>query len=286
MNNPFACADFTFPLLSHEKALDVIALLGFDGADIGLFESRSHLWPSREFKNVAKAARTLRGKLEDRGLATADIFLQTAADFTSLAPNHPNAAKRRKAREIFQRTLEYAKEANSAHVSVLPGVYFRDEESKAVSWARCCEELAWRVEQAKTAEVIFGVEAHLGSIAPKPKDAARLVRDVPGLTLTLDYTHFAYQGIPDLEVEPLLAYASHFHARCATKKKLQSLFRENTIDYQRILSEMQRVNYTGYIGVEYVWIDWEGCNRVDNISETIQLRDFLKSNRPKAVRQT
>jgi hypothetical protein len=24
----------------------------------------------------------------------------------------------------------------------------------------------------------------------------------PGLTLTLDYTHFAYQGIPDDEVEP------------------------------------------------------------------------------------
>src|SRR5437870_8238122 len=33
-----ACADFTFPLLPHERALDLIAMLDFDGADIGLFE--------------------------------------------------------------------------------------------------------------------------------------------------------------------------------------------------------------------------------------------------------
>ena len=30
------CADFTFPLLSHENSLDLIAMLGFEGGDIGL----------------------------------------------------------------------------------------------------------------------------------------------------------------------------------------------------------------------------------------------------------
>ena len=47
-----ACADFTFPLLSHDKVLDLIALLDFEGVDIGLFEGRSHLWPSRVFEDV------------------------------------------------------------------------------------------------------------------------------------------------------------------------------------------------------------------------------------------
>ena len=41
-----ACADFTFPLLPHDKVLDLIAALELDGVDIGLFEGRSHLWPS------------------------------------------------------------------------------------------------------------------------------------------------------------------------------------------------------------------------------------------------
>jgi hypothetical protein len=40
---------------------------------------------------------------------------------------------------------------------------------------------------------------------------------------------------------------------------------------------MKTVDYPGYIGVEYVWIDWEHCNEVDNISETILLRDYLRS---------
>ena len=52
MKPKFACADFTFPLLPHEDSLQLISMLGFDGADIGLFEERSHLWPSREFENV------------------------------------------------------------------------------------------------------------------------------------------------------------------------------------------------------------------------------------------
>jgi hypothetical protein len=29
------------------------------------------------------------------------------------------------------------------------------------------------------------------------------------------------------------------------------------------------------IALEYVWVDWEGCNRTDNISETILLRERL-----------
>ena len=38
--------------------------------------------------------------------------------------------------------------------------------------------------------------------------------------------------------------------------------------------------YRGYLGIEYVWIDWEHCNEVDNLSETIRLRDFLRAKMP------
>jgi hypothetical protein len=43
---------------------------------------------------------------------------------------------------------------------------------------------------------------------------------------------------------------------------------------------MRQADYRGYVGVEYVWVDWEHCNEVDNLSETIQLRDFLRANLP------
>ena len=67
--------------------------------------------------------------------------------------------------------------------------------------AAITRELAWRVEQAKQQDITFSVEAHVGSLAPNPRDAERMVRGVPGLTLTLDYTHFTRIGLPDAEIE-------------------------------------------------------------------------------------
>ena len=43
MKLKLACADFTFPLLAHDRVLDLIAMLEFDDVDIKLFEKRSHL---------------------------------------------------------------------------------------------------------------------------------------------------------------------------------------------------------------------------------------------------
>ncbi len=273
-----ACADFTFPLLPHDKVLDLIALLDFEAVDIGLFEGRSHLWPSKVFRDVKGSARELAAKLRDRGLEAADIFLQTAPDFESLAPNHPDPERRRKAREWFDRAVEFAAEVGSRHVSALPGIRF-EGEAESLSFSRCCDELAWRCQTARAGGIAFAVEAHVGSIAPTPGAAAMLVEAVPGLTLTLDYTHFTRSAIPDAEVEPLIAHASHFHARCARPGRLQASFKDNAIDYGRVLDVMRQMGYSGFVGVEYVWIDWEHCNEVDNLSETILLRDFLRAHR-------
>jgi sugar phosphate isomerase/epimerase len=276
MQFKLACADFTFPLVSHENALDLIAMLGFDGVDVGLFEGRSHIQPSDQFKNVGASARKLKESLSRRGLKAADIFLQVDPDFRAHAINHPSAARRRHAREWFLKTLEYAAAAGAEHVTTLPGVVF-DDEPRSASWGRSCDELAWRVEQAKGRGITFGTEAHVGSIAASPALAQRLIAAVAGLTLTLDYTHFTRKGMDDSLVEPLIALASHFHARGARKGRLQTSFEQNAIDYARVAKVMRSTGYRGYVGIEYVWTAWERCNEVDNLSETIKFRDFFCS---------
>jgi len=275
MKRKFACADFTFPLLSHDHSIDLAAMLGMDGIDIGLFEKRSHLWPSKEFRNLKKSAQTLGKKVKDRGLEVADVFLQTDPDFVPYAINHPQARRRRKARDWFLKTLEYANIVGAGHVTALPGAYF-DSESRGDSMGRAVEELNWRVERANDAGIVYAVEAHVGSIVPRPSPAAKLVAQVPGLTLTLDYTHFTRVGLPDKAVEPLIQHASHFHVRGACKGRLQASFKDNVIDYRRVIKAMNKVRYRGWVGIEYVWIDWERCNECDNLSETIQFRDFLR----------
>lgn len=274
MELKLACADFAFPLLPHDRVLDLISMMEFDGVDIGLFEDRSHLWPSKVFGELKQNARTLRGKLMSRGLKPADIFLQTALDFTSVAPNHPDAGVRQKAREWFLKALEFTVECGGKHVTALPGVYFGQESAEA-SFGRCCEELSWRSARAAECGLVFAVEAHLGSIAPTPEAALKLVQCAPGLTLSLDYTHFTRQGLPDSAIEPLIPHASHFHARGAAPGRLQTPVKENAIDYRQVVRRMKETNYPGYIGIEYTWNEWEDCNRTDNVSETILLRDLI-----------
>ena len=214
MTLKLACADFTFPLLPHEKVLQLISMLEFKGVDIGLFEERSHLRPSREFENVTQSARRLKNRLDAWGLEAADIFLQVGLDFKPYAVNHPEASHREKARDWFIKTLDYTAECGGKHVTGLPGAHF-ETESYDDSFARAVDELGWRVDQAKAYGIVYGVEAHIGSIVPQPEPAEKLLQQVPGLTLTLDYAHFTRIGLPDAAVEPLVKYASHFHVRGA-----------------------------------------------------------------------
>jgi len=272
-----ASADFSFPLLEHDKVLSLIEALDLEGVDIGLFEGRSHLWPSREFDDVARSAAMLRTKLGDRGLAAADVFLQLDPEFAPYAINQPDNARRKAARDNFLRTLEYACRLGSPHVTTLPGVYFSGIESATDSWQRSLEELSWRVEQSRRHRIEFSIEAHVGSLAPDPGGAQRMIAGVPGLSLTLDYTHFTRVGYPDSEVEPLVHHATHFHVRGACEGRLQTGFKSSTIDYARVLETMRMCGYSGYLGIEYVWIDWEHCNESDNLSETILFRNFLRA---------
>ncbi len=270
-----ACADFTFPLLPHDQVLKLIAMLGFTGVDIGLFERRSHLWPSHELAAPEQSGAALQTRLAEQGLAAADIFLQLDPNFAPYAVNQPDAARRAHVRETFVRTLDYAAAAGAQHVTILPGILFAEEEADA-SWQRALEELVWRVAAAQQRALVLGVEPHYGSLAPDPVTVAALVAAVPGLTLTLDYTHFTRQGIPDAAVEPLLRLASHFHVRGARPGRLQSSFQDNTIDYARVLAAMQAGGYAGWLALEYVWSEWGGMNECDTLSETIRFRDELR----------
>lgn len=273
-----AGADFTFPLLSHDDSLRLIAMLGLTGVDVGLFEDRSHLYPSRVLANPAASAADLVSRVTDKGLSIADIFLQTAG-FDVMTVNHPDAGQRRGSRDLFERTLAFTQRCGAGHLTILPGIEFPGEAAET-SLARATEELAWRLERSTGAGVTVSVEAHVGSIVPDPGAALRLIEMTPGLTLTLDYTHFTRDGLPDSEAERLVPHASHFHARGAARGRLQVKFTENVIDYARVLRALDAAGYRGWIGVEYVWQDWERNNEVDNVSETILMRDFLLANAP------
>ena len=272
-----ACADNTFRLLQPwESAVELIRLLELEAVDVCLMGNRSHIRPEDIRADVAGAAERIRAGLARSGLAVSDLFVIPWTDFERFAPNHPDADERERSAELFRDMLELAAGIGAPGMAMLPGIDWAGE-SHEDSCRRACEELGWRAETARAAGVLFSVEAHLGSVAHSPAEAKRLCEETPGLELTLDYSHFVYQGYAEAEIEPLVPHARHFHARGAAERRMQAPLRESVIDWERLVEVAKAAGHDGDIGLEYLWIDWEGLNTCDTVSESILLRDRLRA---------
>ncbi len=270
----FSCADFTFPLLNRRQALRLLQILKFDWVDIGLFERSATFPPAALLKSPGGFTSAVIADLDSCELRAAYVFLQIGKDPAESSANDPDAVTRARNREVFSRALEFCVALNCAHITGLPGVAHGEEQR---DFALAAEEAAWRVAQCRGAGVVYGVEAHIGSICPDTHSAQRLIAAVEGLTLTLDYGHFIYKGEESAAVHGLLPFASHLHARGGAPGKLQTGVKDNSIDFAGMMSGLSKLRYAGKIALEYVWVDWEGCNATDNVSETILLRERLRT---------
>jgi sugar phosphate isomerase/epimerase len=271
-----ACADDTFRLLEHEHILALIRMLGLDGVDLCLMEGRSAVRPEQVRADIPAWAERLEGRIGDHGLELADVFVIPWTDFRRLAPNHPDRAERDESSALFRDMLQLAARLRSPGMTILPGIDWEGESHEA-SLLRAAEELGRRVEEARERSLRLSVEPHLGSVASTPERALELLDRTPGLELTLDYSHFVYQDIPQDEIDPLVPHARHFHARGARPGRMQAPVKESVVDFERMVDLADRAGYAGYIGLEYVWLDWEHCNECDNLAETILLRDRLRA---------
>lgn len=272
----FSCADFTFPVLERSTALGLIKLLGFDHVDIGLFARSTHFSPIDLVANPRKYAAQVLQDLEDAGLTASDVFLQISVDPSEQSANDPSRSIRINNREIFSRALEFCVAVHCNHLTCLPGV-FHSEIARETDLVIAAQEARWRIAECSGAGVRYSIEPHVGSICSEVESARDFLRRVDGLTLTLDYGHFVMAGESSALVHELLPFASHVHVRGGAPDRLQTSVADNTIDFAGMFAGLNRVGYDGFLALEYVWVDWKGCNRTDNVSETVLLRRALEA---------
>ncbi len=178
-------------------------------------------------------------------------------------------------RKTFLAALDLCSALDCTHVTGLPGVWHRGIEA-GIDMALAAEEAGWRQHVASGVGVEFAIEAHIGSICSDLASTQGLLDAVPGLTLTLDYGHFLAAHFASKQVHLLLPFASHIHARGGAVNRLQTPVSENEIDFAGMMRKLKKQKYSGFLALEYVWIDWQQCNRADNVSETILLRRQLE----------
>jgi sugar phosphate isomerase/epimerase len=271
-----SCTSFSFPLLPFETSLRQIGLLDIPNVDLGAHADGNHLHPARIEADPLGEADAVRRATEIAGIGVADLFPTFGVGFRDRPVNTPDPAMRAANRTRFRAFVEFARLVGASGITLLPGVVF-EELGPERSFELSCQALAELVEIGREAGLRVSVEAHLESVVELPERALALVQAVPGLQLTLDYSHFVAGGIPVERVHPLIPYAGHFHARQAAPGHLQRAHDCGVLDFGDILRRLAGAGYDGYLCVEYTWQEWRGCNTEDVVSETILLRDQLRS---------
>ncbi|MDR0997609.1 MAG: sugar phosphate isomerase/epimerase [Treponema sp.] len=122
----------------------------------------------------------------------------------------------------------------------------------------------------------YHVEPSRTSLLNTPQKALRMIDAVPSLRYTLDFLHYHINSVPLNESMVLLPYAGHMHARQAAAGKGKCDYALGEIDYNLIVKEMCRINWTGSIAMEF-WNnaeqDAEGINPVE---QNIRMKYELK----------
>lgn len=270
------CTSFSFPLLPFEASLRQIALLEIPNVDLGAHADGSHLMPDRIEANPLREADLVTRAVDAVGLGIADLFPTFGVGFRDRPVNTPDRATRGANRRRFEGFVEFCRRAECPGITLLPGVVWPElGEERSFELSR--EALTELVEIGRSAELRVSVEAHLESVVEQPERALALVEAVPGLQLTLDYSHFIAGGVAAERVHPLLPHAGHFHARQAAPGHLQRPRRLGTIDFADIARRLKEVGYAGRLCIEYTWQEWRACNTEDVVSESVMLRDELRS---------
>lgn len=269
----FACHSWAFNDLSLTEALGTMARLGFRYVDIG---SGSQLNPAHSKQNSRALAAEIRRDLETFNLKLSDVYVNlphiTAKD----------EEKRRKEIDLYKAMLPFLVALETPGVTLSSGL--ADAPDDVEAYDRAVIALREMVEASQSAtpanRLRVSIEPHLDSIAQKPEVALRMLNDVPGLMLTLDWAQMNYQAISHDEIIKLLPHTRHIHIRQAAHAKLQTPFEQGQIDLRQVIDALRSAHYEGVVCVEYMKAaGLHGMMEVNPLTESVRLRDALRDAR-------
>jgi len=265
----FSCHTWAFNDLTLPEALGTIARLGFRYVDIG---SGPHLNAPKAAADPQAVATEIKADIEIFNLKLGDLCLMLPR--ISVADEKKRSADL----ELYQRLVPFAVALGMPGITLSPGLAHPAEDTEAQD--RTVAALREMVKTGKDAGLEISIEPHMDSMAQTPEQALKLVEDVPGLKLTVDWAHLVCQDIFHDEIIKLLPHARHVQIRQAARAQLQTPFDRGRIQVPRVVEALRAVNYEGVVCVEYLQTHgWHGTLEVNAIREVSQMRDALREGR-------
>ena len=262
------CHSWTFKDCTVRETAKIIKALGIDYMDLGNGPDFNPDYIADHVKE--ESARLVKIK-EETGITYIDAFPQFKDSFTL---NHPERDKREENHRVLSMFFKLAEIIGLKGVTLSPGKCWVGEASQ-ISFQRSIKELNWAVAAGSKYKLKIRIEPHIQSVTWRPKLAVKMVQEVPGLTLTIDYSHFIFHGIPQEQIAIMHPYGSHWHARQAKLGQAQCKTNKGEINFEKIIENLKKQGYEGFICLEYVNNNWMGLDNVDCVTETIKLKKQL-----------
>ncbi len=274
-------SNHSFEYLDLEGTLALARAMGFRGVDIAGFHDRGRcsLEPDEVGADPQAHADRVNRLLEKHELDAVDFFPQFGASLDERSFNAPDPAVRRQNSTSFKGIVRFCEAVGIPGFTISPGTHHPDRsfEENLDTTAEAMNELT---DMAGERDITVRFEPHVQSVVDTPERALALLERAPRATVTLDYSHFIMQYIPEERIHPLLDHTDHFHVRAARPGKLQSRLDENTIDFVDIARRLEGLGYRGCLSIEFVYMTWFDCNRVDCLTETIFTKDLMQPHVP------
>ncbi len=260
---------FSLPLCTTEEAAQITRALDMDVMDLG---NGRDLEPAAVAQSVGATADRVNAIAERTGVRFHDAFPQPTEKHIT---NTPDEQEYRHQREVNAAWIAFGAQIGLSGITLSPGMNWPGL-SVDQAYARTRDQLRPLVEVAGEHGLTLRIEPHVESNIWSPDLALRMLDDVPGLSLTIDHSHFAFHGFTHDEIAVMHPHGTHWHARQASLGKLQTGFDDGAIDFERIVGDLVKDGYDGVIALEVVHTAWLDLDRQDVISETVRLRDHLR----------
>jgi sugar phosphate isomerase/epimerase len=229
-----ACSTLCFARETLETALRQIAELEFDKFELALVESGQHLRPSEAGDNPEAALQRLR---RGPSLIPSSLYL----DFGPVDWSDPTQRRR------FDGLCRLAKALNVAVVTL-------HAQPAGTPLADEVQRLAQLSATAMREGLVLALLTHSETLTGDAQVAVELCKAVPGLSLTLDPSHFLQSQRPQPEFDVVFPYVQNVHLRDTGQApgEFQVRVGQGQVEYARIVNLLQRHAYNRTLTVAII----------------------------------
>ena len=182
--------------------------------------------------------------------------------FFDIEPEYP---ERPEYFEQFTHACRLAKDCKIVVITIhaaVPGTPFNEE----------IDRLRKLVKIGMYYGVVVGVATEAGRITDTPETIESLCKNVKGLGVTLDPSHYIYNLPKPKEYEAILPHVCHVRLRDTTQKQFQTRIGQGVVEFGRLVVQLNKVEYR-----RALCVDLTPMPDVDQFAELRKMRLLLES---------